>query len=394
MMEEKTARQEVTANATVDEHRSRPHRQSPSHMIPSAKEGRNGPQPWLPGLLLFLVSLVGACKSADEPVGNAIVPTQPPTRRPLLTEIEAACQKSEEWLSQLDVDPVRLRRDLGIKGKKHFVEFLNAYTFLYQMADYEQQQSTYRRRLLELFTCVENPDYHDLSQVTDRQFRQDNLSYLRACVMMDDLGLDTALYRQHIAKIIPRIEADLAHRGVHQHMAFLYLLDRLGFPVAHSFESLYPKTTIASRQSPRELSVLEVYNITHEIFLLTENGTRTFPWHHQQDKKYTESLIPRLLNYAISEGDEDIAAELIVCMHYLGLSQHPTVQAGLEYLLQSQRPDGTWCDRDRVRQQLRSDVPEEVISIRGCLHTLQVALWAFSTASPSQKKNDEIGLPP
>ena len=53
-------------------------------------------------------------------------------------------EKAVVWLGTLDVDPIELRNESGVKGKKKFVELLDAYLVLYEVAVNSQDKERYK----------------------------------------------------------------------------------------------------------------------------------------------------------------------------------------------------------------------------------------------------------
>ena len=50
--------------------------------------------------------------------------------------------------------------------------------------------------------CTLDPRYHNLADSSTKEFREDILSYLNACRILEDFGLDMTSYREEIEKIL------------------------------------------------------------------------------------------------------------------------------------------------------------------------------------------------
>ena len=107
-------------------------------------------------------------------------------------------------METLDVNPIKLREDMGIKGKKKFVELLDIYLVLYQTASDEKNRSAYKNKVEELTQVTYDKEYHDMNEINETQFRQDSTSYLRAWYIMSQFGLNTTHYENEIEKVIRR----------------------------------------------------------------------------------------------------------------------------------------------------------------------------------------------
>jgi hypothetical protein len=102
------------------------------------------------------------------------------------------------WVETLDVNPIKLRDEMEIKGKKKFVELLDVYLGLYQTTDNISNKEKYKSTVENLTQITYNESYHDLNEVPEQQLREDSTSYLRAWYIMRELGLDTIYYEEDI----------------------------------------------------------------------------------------------------------------------------------------------------------------------------------------------------
>jgi hypothetical protein len=285
----------------------------------------------------------------------------------------AAISRARQWLDGLRIDPRELRAQ-GIKGKKKLTEQLDAYYRLWQIAEPNERQALLRR--IEAVVAVTyDGAYHDLLAVNDRQFKQDATSYLRAALLMDRLGLDTVEYRKEIGRIQSRLDAHLSERGAHQRAVFHWYYRHFGLKEPFPLEGALQEGYIAARAQPSDLELIDVYGLTHEIFVPYEYGDRldADPF-DDADKRYLRGTLDRLTARYL-ERDPDIVAELVCCMRYLEFVDSAYYRQGLAYLLQSQNPDGSWGDLDRAERSLGSyGVPAFI------LHTTLVAIDALTIA--------------
>jgi len=95
----------------------------------------------------------------------------------------------------------------------------------------------------------------------------------------------------------------------------------------------------------------------------------------ESDKAYLRPLLADLTAYGIGLNDADIAAELTSCLRYLHFTDLPVYQESLQYLLNSQRPDGKWGDYEQYRSYYGDYVNQAFY-----LHTTLVVVDALTTA--------------
>ncbi|MEI6297741.1 MAG: FeoB small GTPase domain-containing protein, partial [bacterium] len=196
------------------------------------------------------------------------------------------------------------------------------------------------------------PGYHDMLRVNDQQFKEDSTSYLRVAFLMDRFGLDTKLYRQEIIKVLPRLNTQMKYRGSDQRMAFHLYYKHFGLEEPFPLQAAYQTGVISSRHTPAwfKQNKMEMYNLTHEIFVPYEFGEKLdVDFFSEPDKAYLRPLLADLTAYGIGLDDADITAELTSCLRYLHFTSLPVYQESLQYLLKSQRPDGKWGNYERHR---------------------------------------------
>lgn len=272
------------------------------------------------------------------------------------------------YLDTFAIDPVELRAR-GIKGRKKLVELLDGYVAVHRHADAPlRQQLSVRFRKAASVTA--RPDYHDMATVDDKQFRQDATSYLRACYLMEKMGLDTSAYRKEIAKVRPRLDAHMSRRGAHQRMAFGWYYRHFGFELPPALREPPKSSVIARRVNPYLLRAEQAYDLTHEVFVPFDYGGKlTTADLSAADRSYLRRALEVQTTIWIGRRNADLVGELLTCMRFLGDTDLQVFRDGIGYLLASQRPNGAFGDYERHRAR-RGDQLE----LDAYLHTTSVAL--------------------
>lgn len=308
-------------------------------------------------------------------------------------KVESINKKALLWLDTLNVDPIQLRDEMGIKGKKKFVELLDIYLYLYKHTTDAHRKKIYRDKGRALTKITRNPAYHNLADITDKQFHQDILFYLRAWYIMSEFGLNTTQYIQEIKEVLPRVYAHLPYRGITQKMSFVFYFERLGYPINYTIEKLFHRSVIRCQKSIDNLSKVEVYHITHEIFHLYDDDKMNIL--SQNDTKYLSKILPALVNKYIAENNVDILAELIVIMTHLKFTHFNEYDMAIEFLLNSQNENGSFGDYEGKREYYRNRGID--VDYLLYLHTAAVSLKALNTACiwlyPSRTICKEISTP-
>ncbi|MBU0714605.1 MAG: hypothetical protein KJ964_04550 [Verrucomicrobia bacterium] len=287
-----------------------------------------------------------------------------------------ALVRTRSWLDTLEVNPTDLRTR-GIKGKKKLAELLDIYLRLYDIATADDKKALLER-IRSITAVTATPGYHDMLRVTDQQFKEDSTSYLRVAFLMDRFGLDTKLYRQEILKVLPRLNDHMQYRGSDQRMAFHLYYRHFGLEEPFPLQAAYQTGVISSRHTPAwfKQNKMEMYNLTHEIFVPYEFGEKLdADFFSEPDKAYLRPLLADLTAYGIGLDDADIMAELTSCLRYLHFTDLPVYPESLLYLLKSQRPDGKWGDYEQYRGYYGDYVNQAFY-----LHTTLVVVDALTTA--------------
>lgn len=338
---------------------------------------------------LMLTAAIGQANTAP-----AAAPAGEPTSRPVevCAQVRDAARRARNFLVSLapHIDPVRLRQQNRMKGKKFFVEYLNAWWELYQLGG-EDEQVAMRELLVPIVERSRNADYHNLATSSDREFKQDIISYLSACVLQDQFGFDTIDYRRHIEEIIPRAVSPehLRTRGIDNTMALFFRLRQLGYhgdgPTSCE---LWQRPGCVTREHP-DLARLDhrhfwnwmrVYRLTHEIFYLTEFGRVPMQCVSQRDLDYIRRIHVALIPIFMNHNNADAVAELIIDLNYLGMTDLAEYDLGRRFLLDRQNDDGSWGDHDHIARHValhfRSN-PDYLPKVGQYLHTTGVTLNAL-----------------
>ncbi|MBP47335.1 MAG: hypothetical protein CMH53_05300 [Myxococcales bacterium] len=319
------------------------------------------------------------------PTSDPKVALHTPTGQPeLVAKTAIAMERAWTWAKTLDPNPMRLRNELAMPGKKHFVEYL---ALLRLMVGWSHTPDELRvaalARAHEVLAWTDQAAYHDMGEVDDRRFRQDSMSYLRAALIASELGWDIGPYRAQIQRISQRLQAHMTTRGVDQQMSFEVLYDALGLAGAPSRAALYPSSKIARLinfkywiSHPQKM-----YEFTHEVFAMTGRGARSFPFVRPVEGKYARKVAYTLLHIHMTEKHHDGVAELLANRVQLGAKPDPQFRAAREFLLTGQDAQGRFgvYDQPEIRKALNNPRYDAVYG--GYVHTTMVALWALMLTS-------------
>lgn len=288
-------------------------------------------------------------------------------------------KNAEAWLNRLQVDPIRLRTQHGMKGKKHFVEWLLAYQgiidFYRGLPGGMSEADRVRAHVLRELSVLNTPAYHDLGSVDNKRFAEDALSYLYACGLAQQFGFDTKSYLSEISKIMPRIYAHASTRGAGQRMALIRRLGALNLPATDKMAQLIDKTQIRQRKPAAELLKVHVYLIAHEIAHLTDAGQHPPKLLNAEDMLYLSDLLGGLLDPILE--DVDLLSEVVEALSHLGMTQKKNFRNALDFIVQQQNENGSFGAYEDERSRLHQQGSLYDVDVGMYLHATTVCLRAL-----------------
>jgi hypothetical protein len=295
-------------------------------------------------------------------------------------------ERAETWLDTMPIDLEALAAR-GYGDKKRLSELLGAYWKLYRYAA-PARRAEIRERLQRFVDYTHRPDYLDLAEVDDAQFKKNSMSFLRVMWLLREMDFDVTHLRAEFEKIKPRMDAHLESRGPWQKSMFARYYDLFGFEKPEAIADTSDlKGPIGERLPIDEYDVARAYQLTHQVFVAFDYGARRVQSRFDAgDLAYLGTTLPALVVKAQRKRNWDLMAELMTCMVYLRMTDHAEFAAGLEALLQAQNADGSWGDYERARP-----IYGEYTDAKYYLHTTAVVLetlvehskgnWEKSSAS-------------
>jgi hypothetical protein len=289
---------------------------------------------------------------------------------------DEALQKARQWLDGIKIDPTELRKfEHTIKGKKKLVELIDSYYRLAMIAEPSEKEKI-KTITRERIKSVYEKSYHNMADISDQEFREDATSYMRGCYLLEKMGFDMSFYRTEMLKVLPRLNSHMRQRGSHQRMAFHWYYRYFGYKEPFDLAKGFEIGVIASRKDPYKLSWLEVYNLTHEVFVPYEYGEKLDAnFFNPADRRYLRRAFNVLIPYFIKIDNPDILAELITCIRMLQMTDLSVYRDAILFLLNSQRPNGAFGNYEQKRAEYG-----DYVEINYYLHTTDVAIDALSMA--------------
>ena len=119
-------------------------------------------------------------------------------------------------------------------------------------------------------------------------------------------------------------------------------LGELGISSPRSEAACRADGMLVRRPPEVELTLADVYYLTHEIFAWSDYGTRPLHDITAAERGYLLRVLPFYALFYAALGSIDIQGELLTCMYAVGLQGTYAGRESLRVLLERQNPDGSF----------------------------------------------------
>ena len=166
---------------------------------------------------------VAVAAAAPPRNASAVYAKAPAAAAPLAAMAAEAARWADEAIAARD--PVHVRDRLGMKGCKHFAEYLDLQRLAAELGD----GAARARALRAVERAAAAEAYHAFlgQREASARWREDSMSYLRALYLSGELGAPgplLAAWRARAAAAMPAFWRHVAGRGVDQRLNFAKLL--------------------------------------------------------------------------------------------------------------------------------------------------------------------------
>ena len=331
---------------------------------------------------------------------SAVYAKAPAAAAPLAAMAAEAARWADEAIAARD--PVHVRDRLGMKGCKHFAEYLDLQRLAAELGDGAARARALRA--VERATAAEA--YHAFlgQREASARWREDSMSYLRALYLSGELGAPgplLAAWRARAAAAMPAFWRHVAGRGVDQRLNFAKLFRGLGLAAEADLVAFERATRRAPPGAGRRplawflLSADRPYDLTHEVFALTRDGRAPFPGAGDpaaalaadaplSDHAYALRTAAALLKVCVRRDALDAACELLANLGQLGARAGGDALGELyhqaaDYVASRRNADGSFGEtHDAARVRAAKGIPAYDVEVGGTLHTTFVCLWALA----------------
>ena len=334
-------------------------------------------------IFLLILTLSGSCISGQKKEVNPSKNTNKtkiasPKRNPSKEKVgrntvKEAVNRTKNFAYNLNFD-LDYIRNKGLPDKKYLAEYLGLFSKLKKHYHNEQTNQEIKAKLQPIYAKINQPDFHNMAQVSDKLFKKNSMSYMRIMWLLDQLGYDISDYKKEFFKVKKRMDNHMKLRGEWQRAVFDKYYDyfKLQKPVELQYAKKL-KGPIAYQKPVDYYNRNNAYILTHFIFAAYDYGNSvTQNRFDKDDLNYLADVLPKIIAKFEAKNNDDLVGELLTCQVLTGQNKTAEFKNSYNRLLSRQNKDGSFGSYERYRKKVGNDV-----DFRSYLHTTLVDIEMF-----------------
>ncbi len=282
----------------------------------------------------------------------------------------AAIKRTTKFANGLDFNLDYIRKK-GLADKKFLAEFLGLYLKLQKAATTAAEKKALHNRVVPFYNKTLETSFHNMGAVNDKLFKKNSMSYMRIMWLLNEMGFNITKYKKELAKVQKRMDNHMRVRGEWQRAVFdkYYDFFKIKKPVILQ-NARRLKGPITTQKALKFYDRRNAYVLTHFVFAAYDYGNKkTQTRFTKVDIDYLKSILPQIIKKFELKQNDDIVAELLTCLVFIGKTDTEAFKVSYKRLLSRQNIDGSFGSYERSRKKIGSDV-----EFRQYLHTTLVAL--------------------
>ncbi len=281
-----------------------------------------------------------------------------------------AIERTTKFANELDFN-LDYIRNKGLADKKFLAEFLGMYLKLDKATTSSKEKEKLHKRIEPFYQKTFDKKFHNLAILKDKEFKKNSMSYMRIMWLLNEMKFDISHYKKELAKVQNRMDAHMKIRGEWQRAVFdkYYDFFKIKKPVILR-EAKRLKGPIATQKKIEFYNRRNAYILTHFLFAAYDYGNKkTQTRFSKKDIEYLKKIIPQIIKKFELKQNDDIVAELLTCLIFIGETETNTFKTSYKRILNRQNTDGSFGSYERARKKVGND-----IEFRYYMHTTLVAL--------------------
>lgn len=246
-------------------------------------------------------------------------------------------QRAAAWLADLAtyLDPALAAPDTALFSRKALVEVALLVGLRARLDG--PLDATYTRLLDVLVDVAGRPSYRELV----RRDRRALLLYAGTYAALRLCGREDEDLRHALVATVDGRYATSFERVPYRHLDLLHTLELAGIASpAPDYAQVLPMTLLVADPNVWELSVSDLYAITHAVFYVTDFGQREVAWPAGTTTAGVADLLLACLAVARAREDADLVGELLMCLTCVRAPESAFERSARAWLRSWQEPNG------------------------------------------------------
>lgn len=246
-------------------------------------------------------------------------------------------QRAAAWLADRAtyLDPALAAPDTALFSRKALVEVALLVGLRARLDG--PLDATYTRLLDVLVDVAGRPSYRELV----RRDRRALLLYAGTYAALRLCGREDEDLRHALVATVDGRYATSFERVPYRHLDLLHTLELAGIASpAPDYAQVLPMTLLVADPNVWELSVSDLYAITHAVFYVTDFGQREVAWPAGTTTAGVADLLLACLAVARAREDADLVGELLMCLTCVRAPESAFERSARAWLRSWQEPDG------------------------------------------------------
>ncbi|MBD3160503.1 MAG: hypothetical protein GF346_00155 [Candidatus Eisenbacteria bacterium] len=282
-----------------------------------------------------IVAIVLACLA----VAPGSVPVAPSVASAGPAGIEEAIRRAEDWVATVRVGPFAGT----VRSFRRFALETEIWHRLWRLAPTDAERARFAGEVRSR-----------LQRVLDRQRLQAILELPEGTDTFTEMLILADRCRTHGLDPAPIAEAMSNHRGALRseidrappsiQALYAVYLEAVGSPIRLDREEVLSRGMLVRRPREADLTLADVYYLTHEVFALCDYGLSPMRSLSEEAEAYLLRVLPFYTLFYGRLQKNDIVGELLVCLHAAGMRDTYAYREGIRLLLERQAVDGSFGD--------------------------------------------------
>ncbi len=252
-------------------------------------------------------------------------------------DLDASLQRATEWLATVSVDPF----SDGVESFRRFAVEVECWHRLWALESDGPRRDLFDRETASRLAKAGDPER--LKRILSETEGRDALTEMALLASRSgEHGIDPRPFRLALEAHRALLEEEIKRAPPSLRILYASLLPAAGVGSPLPPAEARPGGMLARRPAEIDLTLRDVYHLTHEVFALCDYGLRPLGPLPPEEQAYLLRVLPFFATYYAVGGHLDISGEVLICMVAAGLTDTRAYREGVRTILERQNPDGSF----------------------------------------------------